>query len=134
MSAAQPPRLFGTNNELAKERNRAAAQRTMNAWVGNCLSLIGVGVAVDQITRSLQQRFPADDPVRIQAIAEITGLTLLGLGVGLLGFALIQHRLEVKTIEREDYVLSSIGALNRIVVAAIVLSGLAGFFTVCFLV
>jgi putative membrane protein len=134
MSAAQPPRLFGTTNELAKERNRAAAQRTMNAWVGNCLSLIGVGVAIDQITRSLQQRFPADDPVRLQAIAEITGLALVGIGVGLLGFALIQHRLEVKTIEREDYVLSSIGALNRVVVAAIVLSGFVGFFTVCFLV
>jgi putative membrane protein len=45
---------FGTTNELAKERNRAAAERTMNSWIGNCLGLIGVGVAFDQINQSLR--------------------------------------------------------------------------------
>ena len=57
MSASQPRKLSGINNELAKERNRAAAERTINAWIGNCLSLIGTGVAIDQISRSLRQRF-----------------------------------------------------------------------------
>jgi len=61
MSGTQPQRLFGTNNELAKERNRAAAERTINAWIGNSLSFIGIGVAIDQISHSLQQRFPEGD-------------------------------------------------------------------------
>jgi putative membrane protein len=39
MSGTQPQGLFGTNNELVKERNRAAAQRTINAWISNCLSV-----------------------------------------------------------------------------------------------
>lgn len=133
MSASQPQRLFGTTNELAKERNRAASQRTLNAWIGNCLGLIGIGVAVEQIAESLQYRFPANDPAKIEITAKLIGLVLIGTSVGLLVLALIQHRLEVKTIEREDYVLSSVNTLNRVVVAAIVILGLAGFLTILFL-
>jgi putative membrane protein len=50
-----------------------------------------------------------------------------------LGLALIQHRLEIKTIEREDYVLLSIKTLNRVVAAAIILGGILGFLTILFL-
>lgn len=133
-SASQPEKLFGTTNELAKERNRAAAQRTINAWIGNGLSLIGVGVAIDQITQSLQRRFSNSDPATTQIAAEITSMTLIGVGLVLLVIAMIQHRLEIKTIEREDYVLLSINALNRVAVAAILLLGFAGIFTILFLV
>jgi putative membrane protein len=66
-------------------------------------------------------------------VAHIVGLTFVGVGIVLLVFALLQHRLEIKTIEREDYVLLSISALNRIVVAAIVLLGFSGFFVTLFL-
>lgn len=133
-SASQPEKLFGTTNELAKERNRAAAQRTINAWIGNGLSLIGVGVAIEQITQSLQRRFSNSDPATTQIAAEITSMTLIGVGLVLLVIAMIQHRLEIKTIEREDYVLLSINALNRVAVAAILLLGFAGIFTILFLV
>lgn len=133
MSASQPQKLFGTTNELAKERNRAAAERTLNAWIGSCLSLIGIGVAVDQTTDSLQQRFPGSDPATAQLTAQIIGLVLVGIGLGLLIVALIQHRLEIKTIERDDYVLLSVSELNRFVVTAIVLLGIVGFFTILFL-
>jgi putative membrane protein len=133
MSASQPQKLFGTTNELAKERNRAAAQRTLNAWIGNSLSLIGIGVAVEQIAYSLQYRFPGRDPAMTELTAKIIGLALVSVGIGLLVFALIQHHLEIRSIEREDYVLSSVHALNRVVVVAIVTLGWAGFFTVLFL-
>lgn len=134
MSGAQPQRLFGTNNELAKERNRAAAERTINAWIGNCLSFIGIGVAIDQISRSLQQRFPEADPLTTETVTHITSLVFVGAGLLLLLLALMQHRLALKTIEREDYVMLSVKALNRIVVSAILLTGLLGFFMILFLV
>lgn len=133
MSASQPRKLFGINNELAKERNRAAAERTINAWIGNCLSLIGTGVAIDQISRSLRQRFPEGDPLVTETVTHITSMAFIGIGLVLLFLALMQHRLEIKTLEREDYVLMSFIALNRIVVAAIILIGLLGFFTIIFL-
>jgi putative membrane protein len=133
MSHSPSQKLFGTTNELAKERNRAAAERTMNSWIGNCLGLISVGVAFDQINQSLKARFPDADYVMAENVAHIVGLTFVGVGIVLLVFALLQHRLEIKTIEREDYVLLSISALNRIVVTAIVLLGFSGFFVTLFL-
>jgi putative membrane protein len=133
MSDSSSQKLFGTTNELAKERNRAAAERTMNSWIGNCLGLIGVGVAFDQINQSLRERFPDASYIIAEDVSHIVGMTFVGVGIVLLVFALLQHRLEIKTIEREDYVLLSISTLNRIVVAAIVLLGFSGFFATLFL-
>jgi putative membrane protein len=133
MGNSPSQKLFGTTNELAKERNRAAAERTINAWIGNCLGLIGLGVAFDQISQSLRQRFPDASYVMTENATHIIGLTFVGVGIVLLMIALIQHRLEIKTIEREDYVLLSISTLNRFVVAAIILLGVSGFFVILFL-
>ncbi len=129
-----PPENFtNITNELAKERNRAAAERTLNAWLGTCLSLIGLGFAVDQIVRSLQQRFPAMNPALTQETASLIGMGVIGLGLLLLGFALIQHRLEISSVERHNYLLSSVYALNRLVVPTILLLGVAGLGVILFL-
>jgi putative membrane protein len=40
------PKPINPNNELAKKRNQAAAERTLLAWVRRCLSLITFGVRV----------------------------------------------------------------------------------------
>ncbi|PZO33476.1 MAG: hypothetical protein DCF17_21885 [Shackletoniella antarctica] len=118
-----PPQMRGNpTNELAKERNRAAAERTLNAWTGVCLSLIGFGVAFDRVVSSLGGRAAAMPEPR----AALVGLVFIGVGLVLLGFALVQHRLAIASIERHDYVLSSIHTLNRLAVATIVLAGLAG--------
>jgi len=133
MSASQPQKLFGTTNELAKERNRAAAQRTLNTWIGSSLSYIGIGVTVDQISRSLYQRFPESNSLVTEITTYLTSMVFIGAGLILLFLALIQHRFEVKTIEREDYVLLSFHALNRIIVAAVLLFGLLGMISIVFL-
>ncbi|MFM7169470.1 MAG: YidH family protein, partial [Cyanobium sp.] len=46
-----PEQLPSVNvtNELAKERNREAAERTLMAWIRTSLSLISFGFGVDKI-------------------------------------------------------------------------------------
>lgn len=125
MSDSSPPTGVNTTNELARERNRAAAERTLNAWTGICLSLIGVGVAFEQITRSLGRQAA---PVASQAVPNpaLVGLSFVGMGLLLLGFALVQHSLALAALEQQAPVLLSVKALNRWAVVTVVLAGLTG--------
>ncbi|MGD1939935.1 MAG: YidH family protein [Leptolyngbyaceae cyanobacterium] len=118
-----PPKLTGPNNELAKERNRAAAERTMTAWIQNCLTLIGFGIVVDQISLALFERSQSRDVLIGDGFAPILALGFIVFGIGLLGVALVQHHIEVKSIEQDDYVLQSVSELNNYVVGAILLFG-----------
>jgi putative membrane protein len=134
MTDSIPQNSVSITNELAKERNRAAAERTINAWLGICLSLIGFGVAFDQIFRSLRRRFPTLEPAITKETATLIGMGFVGLGLVLLAIALIQHRLAIKSIERPDYVMLSVGAFNRVVVVGIVLLGIASLVATLFLI
>lgn len=118
------PLQTGVTNELAKERNRAAAERTLISWIQNCLALIGFGVAFDQIFVALQQDFPNGNQVITIQIAQIIGLTLIGLGIGLLIVAMVQYRIQVKSIEQDDYMSLPSLPLNTVVIAAVLLLGL----------
>jgi len=133
MSISESQKPFGITNELAKERNRAAAERTINSWIGNCLGLIGFGIAFDQITQSLRQRFPEANSAITENVAHAIGLIFISIGIVLLTIALVQHRLEITTIEREDYVFLSVNPLNSIVIVGILLLGLAVIFFTLFL-
>jgi putative membrane protein len=129
-----PQKPINTTNELAKERNRAAAERTINAWLGICFSLLGFGIAFDQIFRSLRQRFPTLEPAITKETATLIGMGFVGLGLVLLGIALIQHRLAIKSIERSDYLMLSVRSFNRVVVVGIVILGMAGLVATLFLI
>jgi putative membrane protein len=134
MTDSIPQKPINTTNELAKERNRAAAERTINAWLGICLSLIGFGIAFDQIFRSLPQRFPITELAITKETATLIGMGFVGLGLVMLGIALIQHRLAIKSIERPDYLMLSVRTLNGVVVVGIVILGMAGLLATLFLI
>ena len=119
------PKPTGITNELAKERNRAAADRTLTSWIQNSIALIGFGIAFDEIFAALQQSFSQDNWTLIMKFAHLLGLTLIALGIALLVLAMIQYHIEVKSIEVEDYITKSTGSLNLAVSIAIVLFGLA---------
>lgn len=133
MTDSAPHNPINTTNELAKERNRAAAERTINAWLGICLSLIGFGIAFDQIFRSLRRRFPDLSPAITRETATLIGMGFVGVGLVLLSIGLIQHRLTVKSIEDPNYLMLSVKELNRIVVVGILIFGMAGLVAIFFL-
>ena|SRR5688572_4628359 len=47
-------RLSNINTELAKERNHAANDRTLMAWIRTSLSLIGFGIGIFEFTQKIQ--------------------------------------------------------------------------------
>lgn len=117
-------KIIGPTNELAKERNRAAAERTITAWIQNCLTLIGLGFAIDQIFQALQQKFPDKNPAMTIQSAHYISLILIAMGIGLLVIAMIQHYIEVQSIKRDDYLFSPSHFLNIVVVSALIIFGL----------
>jgi putative membrane protein len=66
--------MVNLTNELAKERNQAAAERTMMAWIRTNLSLISFGFGLDKIIAAINlSRFDNSDhaglSVRLVAIS-----------------------------------------------------------------
>lgn len=120
---SEPPSQRSTlaTNELAKERNRAAADRTLIAWLQNCLVLISLGLAIDQIGRAITPQSGAiADRNRW---VELTALGFIGFGIGLMGMAMGQYWLQLRAIDHDDCVLLSIQRLNQLVLAAVLLFG-----------
>ena len=133
MNSSQPNQIKGQTNELAKERNRAAAERTLISWIQNCLTLISFGFAIDQIVLALEQKFPGDNPFMTMKLSHTISLILISLSILLLITAMIQHYLHVNAIQRDDYFYSPNRSINIIVVSTTIIFGLVGFFIVVFL-
>jgi putative membrane protein len=100
MSAPSPVQAARTLTELAKQRTHAAAERTLLAWVQNCLMVIGTSVAVNRSFIFLLQVFPSRHSTMVQQIANIGALLFIALGIGLLVLAIRNYQLTVRTIAR----------------------------------
>jgi inner membrane protein YidH len=78
---------------LSRERNRAAAERTLMAWIRTSLSLISFGFGIDSIVAALR---PDANPVRLSAIL---GLSFIGLGTLAMIVASLEHRAELRRLD-----------------------------------
>ncbi|MEA5496899.1 YidH family protein [Limnoraphis robusta] len=120
-----PSKPTGATNELAKERNRAAAERTLASWIQNSVTLIGLGIAFEQIFEALETTFPLQSRVILLKYSQILGLSLIALGIALLIIAIIQHRIIIKSIERDNYISISSRPLNIAIGSAVFIFGVA---------
>ncbi|MEO0407841.1 MAG: DUF202 domain-containing protein [Cyanobacteria bacterium P01_A01_bin.135] len=100
MSKNSRPRPIATNptTELARQRNRAAAERTLLAWIQSSLTLLGIGITLDYLI--LRER-PATLPLFN------AGLLIAPLGLCLLGLATWQYWLSVRAVHSRSSGLSS---------------------------
>jgi len=122
-------RKTSTTNELARERNRAAADRTLMAWIRTALAMIGFGFGVGKLYEALEQSNPEQviDPLHS---SRIVGEALIALGVlGLLA-AVIQHMSILKQINNEQYIYRAPRALPMIVAALLLSIGVFAFVSI----
>ena len=125
-----PSKPINATNELAKERNRAAAERTLLAWIRRCLSLITFGVALDQIDTAIEQGFFQSIASLSNQFTETVSLVFVSLGVVLMIVGMLQTYFMIKAIEREDYIKSAVRPLNFLITIAILIFGIFSFLAV----
>ena len=120
---------ISTTNELARERNRSAADRTLMAWIRTALAMIGFGFGVSKLYDALEKVNP-DRVTDTLNSAYIVGEALIALGVlGLLA-AVIQHTQILKKIDDEQYIYRAPRALPMIVSTLLLLIGVFAFVSI----
>jgi putative membrane protein len=121
---SQPPPVNLTN-ELAKERNRAAAERTLMAWIRTSLSLISFGFGIDRIVAALHRGL--GDKIDPLHLSRILGLAFIAIGTLALLAAALSHREDLRRINRGDFTYVSRLSLSFVVALSLILVGLFAF-------
>jgi putative membrane protein len=122
------PKAYSLTNELAKERNRAAAERTLMAWIRTSLALISFGFGIDQIVAALAAR--GGDIARTSALSRATGLSFIAVGIYAMIAATFEHRRILAMIQRDDYVYYRTRSLGIHVAIALIGIGVFTFIAI----
>ena len=114
------------NNELAKERNRAAAERTMMAWIRTCLSLISFGFGLDKIIGAINRsRFDGSAHASLSVRLVAMGFVLIGILA--MAAATRQHLRTLKLIRRDDFVYVDQRSITVFTAIALTIIGIVAF-------
>lgn len=123
--ANSTPQVPSPGTELAKERNRAAEERTLMAWIRTALSLIGFGFGIDRIVAAIDQSLGgAVNPIRL---TRILGLSFVALGTFAMLYAALDHREQLKRIQRNDLIYLHRHSPSLVVAYVLALLGTVAF-------
>lgn len=122
---ADIPSATNTATELARERNREAADRTLMAWIRTALSLIGFGFGIGKFHDYVHSAGLATklDPVHSLLIFGVSFM-VLGL-VGLLA-AVIQHVRILERVKNRDFTYAAMRPIGPTVAIILLLIGAFG--------
>ena len=126
---SETPTARNLANELAKERNREAAERTLMAWIRTALSLIGFGFGIGKLAAymdaaGLHTRFD------VPHSSLIFGASFIVVGIlGLLA-AIVQHARILKRLSRPDFAYNAMRPIAMTVAALLMLIGLFGLIAI----
>ncbi|MEY3867021.1 MAG: YidH family protein [Microcoleaceae cyanobacterium] len=126
---SESPKPVNLNNELAKERNRAAAERTLMAWIRTSLSLISFGFGIDKILEVLRQS-KLKESTHIYSGARLVCIGFILIGIFALWGAIRQHRKILKLIQRDDYVYTNQASIAMTTAISVILVGIFGLIVV----
>lgn len=96
------------------------------SWIQSSVNLMGFGIAVDNIYTAFSRVFPEQSSTFNQTIASAIGLGAIALGLFLLGLAVVEYPIQIRGIERDNYLYlsRSSSSSSRIIVGAVILFGL----------
>lgn len=117
--------LAEDRTELAKYRSRAAADRTLMAWMRTSLSLISFGFGIPTIISAID-RTHLKDRINTIHFSIIVGLSFISLGIFAMATALREHRRMLTQIKSDRYIYESSNSAE-IVGLALLLIGFVSF-------
>jgi len=118
----------GLSNELARERNREAADRTLLAWIRTSLAMISLGFGIERLGQaalSLNGRLADLSSMKTRAF----GVALIVLGMAATLAGMWEHRHMLTAIRSDDYRYSDRPPIARYMGWALVLVGAAALLT-----
>jgi putative membrane protein len=116
------------SNELARERNREAADRTLLAWIRTSLAMISLGFGIERLGQaalSFDGKISGFSPLKTQ----IFGASLIVLGMAATLAGMWEHRHMLTAISRDDYRYADRPPIARYMGWALVLVGAAALLT-----
>ncbi len=129
--AAGPESPVSLTNELARERNREAADRTLLAWIRTSLAMISLGFGIEQVGQAavgLDGKLAGFSPLKTR----IAGSALIGLGIAATLAGMWEHRHVLVAITRDDYRYADRPAIARSMGTALVCVGIAALAVILF--
>jgi len=112
--------------ELARERNREAADRTLLAWIRTSLAMVSLGFGIERFG---QAAMSLDGGGFSPLKTRFYGATLMALGIVATLAGMWEHRLVLRAVSQDDYRYSDRPPIARWLGAGLVVVGIAGLAT-----
>jgi putative membrane protein len=113
---------YSEANELAKERNRAAANRTLLAWIRTSLSLITFGFGIDRIVNVISPNRHGS-----LGLTAAVGLSFMALGIYAIVDASVRYRREIEMLNVPRYMYEERRSSGIVVAIILAVIGALGF-------
>lgn len=115
---------FSLTNELARERNREAADRTLLAWIRTSLAMISLGFGIERLGQAavaFDGRMVGFSPLKTR----LFGTVLIALGIAATLAGMWEHKRVLQAVSQDDYRYSDRPPIARYMGMALVVVGLA---------
>ena len=118
--------MSNANTELAKTRNRAAAERTTVAWIRTALTLIGFGFGLDKIIRAIRDA-GGEANIGNDLGVQLISLAFIGVGIFTLLIAMRHRKRELVRLRSDPYFNRDEPSLSIATATAVLLIGVIAF-------
>lgn len=118
--------MSNPNTELAKTRNRAAAERTTLAWIRTALALISFGFGLDKIISAIRVAGGDADSSNDMGL-QLMSMGFIGIGIFTLLIAMRQHKRELIRLRNDPYLYREEPSLSIAAASAVLVIGVMAF-------